>query len=96
MHTHTYEQEYTCTSMTPPKHAEERLLRLKIYVQTCIYIHIRMYIHACVYLYIFTCRYIHICMFTHTHTYTHIHTQIQNLHMHARKHTWNDSAAGTA
>jgi len=58
MHTHTYAQEYTCASMTPSKHAEERLLRLTIYVQTCLHIHIHhKYIHACIYLYIYTCIY---------------------------------------
>ena len=31
MHTHTYAQEHSCASMTLPEHAEERLLRLKIY-----------------------------------------------------------------
>jgi len=31
MHTHTFVQEYTFAPMTLPKHAEERLLRLKIY-----------------------------------------------------------------
>ena len=71
MHTHTYAQEYTRASMTLLKHAEEWLLRLKIYAQTCIHIHIHMYTHAYVYPYIYTCRYIHICMFKNTHT-THI------------------------
>jgi len=79
MHTHTYAQEYTCALMTLPKHAEEQLLRLKIYAQTCIHVHIHtrhMYIHACVYLYIYTCRYIHIyaCFCTHIHTHIYAHT----------------------
>jgi len=82
--------------MTLLKHAEEWLLRLKIYAQTCIHIHIHMYIHACVYPYIYTCRYIHICMFIHTHTYTHLCIRTQHVHMHTRKHAWNDSAAATA
>jgi len=42
LHTHTRAQEYTCTSMTLLKHAEEWLLGLKIYAQTCIHIHIHM------------------------------------------------------
>ena len=96
MHTHTYAQEYTRASMTLLKHAEEWLLRLKIYAQTCIHIHIHMYIHACVYPYIYLCRYIHICMFINTRTHTHIRTHIQHVHMHTRKHAWNDSAAATA
>ena len=49
MHTHTYPQEYTCTFMTPSKHAEEQLLRLKIYAQTCMNTNVHMHIHACVY-----------------------------------------------
>ena len=48
MHTHTYAQEDTCASMILLKHAEEWLLRLKIYAQTCIHIHIHMYIYACI------------------------------------------------
>jgi len=92
MHTHTYAHEYTCSSMTLLKHAEEWLLKLKIYAQTYIHIHI----YACVYPYIYTCRYIHICMFIHTHTYTNTRTHIQHVHMHTRKHAWNDSAAATA
>ena len=35
-------------------------------------------------------------MFKNTHTYTHIRTHIQHVHMHTRKHAWNDSAAATA
>jgi len=58
--------------MTLLKHAEDWLLKLKIYAQT--YIHI--YIYACVYPYIYTCRYIYICMFIHTHTYTHTRTRL--------------------
>jgi len=68
----------------------------KIYAQTCIHIHIHMYIHACIYAYIYLCRYIHICMFINTRTHTHIRTHIQHVHMHTRKHAWNDSAAATA
>jgi len=37
--------------------------------------------------------YIHIYMSAHIHTYTYIHTHIQNVHMNARKHAWNDGAA---
>ena len=29
----------------------------------------------------------------HTYTHTHIYTHIQNVHMNARKHAWNDGAA---
>ena len=32
----------------------------------------------------------------HIPTYTYIHTHVQNVHMHARKHAWNDGAAATA
>ena len=32
-------------------------------------------------------------MSAHIHTYTYIHTHIQNIHMDARKHAWNDGAA---
>ena len=46
------------------------------------------YIHACIY--------IHIYMSTHIHTYTYIHTHIQNVHMNARKYTWNDGATANA
>jgi len=94
MHTHTYPQEYT--SMTPPKHADQRLLRLTIYTQICIHIHIHMYIHAQVYIYKYACIYIHIYMSVHIHTCSYIHTHVQHVHMHARKHVWNDCAAGTA
>ena len=96
MHTHTHAQEYTCASMTLPKHAKQQLLSLKIHAQICMNIHINMYIHARVYLYIYACIYIHICMFIHTHTYTHIRTHIQHVHIHTRKHAWNDSSAAIA
>ena len=45
------------------------------------------------YKYIHTCIYIHTYMSAHIHTYTYIHTHIQNVHMNARKHAWNDGAA---
>jgi len=48
------------------------------------------------YKYIHTCTYIHIYMSAHIHTYTYIHTHIQNVHMNARKHAWNDSASANA
>jgi len=96
MRMYTYAHEYTCAFMTPPKHAAERLLRLTIYSQICIHIHIQMHIHAYAYLDIYTCIYIHIYMFVHTHTYTFIHTHIQDVHMHAHKHAWNDGAVATA
>ena len=96
MQTHTYAQECTCANMTLLKHAGKWLLRIKVYAQTYIHIHIYMYIHACVNPYIHTCRHMHICMFTNTHTYTQIRTRIQHVHMHTRKHAWNDSAAATA
>ena len=35
-------------------------------------------------------------MSAHINTYTYIHTHIQNVHMNARKHAWNDSAAANA
>ena len=35
-------------------------------------------------------------MSAHVHTYTCIHTHIQNVHMNARKHAWNDGAAANA
>ena len=34
-------------------------------------------------------------MSANIHTYTYIHIHIQNVHMHARKHAWNDGAAAT-
>jgi len=82
--------------MTLSKHAEEQLLRLTIYVQIWIHIHIHMYIYVCVYIYIYTCIYIHIYMLVHIHTCTYIHTHVQNVHMHACKHVWNDGVAATA
>ena len=48
------------------------------------------------YKYIHTCIYIHIYMSAHIHTYTYIHTHIQNVHMNARKHAWNDGTAANA
>jgi len=48
------------------------------------------------YKYIHTCIYIHIYMSAHIHTYTYIHTYIQNVHINARKHAWNDGAAANA
>ena len=35
-------------------------------------------------------------MSAHIHTYTYIYTHIQNVHMNARKHAWNDGAAANA
>jgi len=52
-----------------------------------------MCINAQIYKYIHTCIYIHIYMSAHIHTYTYTHTHIQNVHMNARMHAWNDSAA---
>ena len=69
--------------------------RTTIYAQICIHIHIHIYINAYIYIYIHTCIYIHIYMSAHIHTYTYIHTHIQNVHMYARKHAWNDGAAAT-
>ena len=96
MHTHTYPQKYTCAWMTPSKHPEGRLLRLTIYAQICIHIHIHMYIHTCVYIYIYTCIYVHTYMSVHIHTCTYLYTPVQHIHIHARMHVWNDSAAATA
>ena len=48
------------------------------------------------YKYIHTCIYIHIYMSAHIHTYAYIHTHIQNVHMNARKHAWNDGTAANA
>jgi len=45
------------------------------------------------YKYIHTCIYIHVYMSAHIRTYTYTHTHIQNVHMNARKHAWNDGAA---
>jgi len=45
------------------------------------------------YKYIHTCIYIHIYMSAHIHTYTYAHTHIQNVHMNARMHAWNDGVA---
>ena len=35
-------------------------------------------------------------MSAHIYTYTYIRTHIQNVHMKARKHAWNDSTATNA
>jgi len=48
------------------------------------------------YKYIHTCIYLRIYMSAHIHTYTYIHTRIQNVHMNARKHAWNDGTAANA
>jgi len=45
------------------------------------------------YKYIHTCICIHTYMSAHIHTYTYSHTHIQNVHMNARMHAWNDGAA---
>jgi len=82
--------------MTPSKHAEERLVRLKICAQICIHINIHMYIHAYLYIYIYTCIYIHMYMSLHIHTCTNIHTHVQHVHMHACKHVWKDGTVATA
>jgi len=89
MHKHAYTYIYTC-----------------IYIHACTYTytHADIYIYACSYTHIHTHIYTHaykmyictLCMFIHTHTYTHVHTHIQDVHMHARKHAWNDGAAATA
>jgi len=83
MHTHRYAEEYTCTSMTLFKHAEEWLPRLKIYAQTCIRIYIHTYIHACVYPYTYTCRYTHMHVHTHTNTRIYAHTYNMYICIHA-------------
>jgi len=85
MHTNTHAHTWHCP------HAEALILRPTIYAQICIHIHIHMYINAYIYIYIHTCIYIHTYMSAHTYTY--IHKYIQKVHMHARKHTWNDSTA---
>jgi len=54
-----------------------------------------MYINAYIHIYIHTCIYINIYMSAHVHTYTYIHTHVKNVHMHARKHTWNDGTVAT-
>ena len=85
-------------------HAEALILKPTIYAQTwiCIHIHIHMCInvHMCInayiYIYIHTCIYIYIHMYAYIHTYTYTHTHIQNVHMHAHKHAWNDGAAANA
>ena len=86
MHTNKHAHAWHCP------HADVLILRTTIYAQICIHIHIHMFINA----YIYICMYIHIYMSTHIHTYTYIHTHIQNVHMHAHKHVWNDGAAGIA
>jgi len=50
-------------------------------------IHVQIHTHMHMY------TYIHVR--THTHIYTYTHTHIQNVHMNARKHAWNDGAAAT-
>jgi len=45
---------------------------------------------------IHTCIYIHIYMSAHIHTYTYIHTHIQNVHMNAHLHAWNDGVTANA
>jgi len=44
------------------------------------------------YKYIHSCIHIHIYMSAHIHTYTYTHTHIQNVHINARMHAWNDGA----
>jgi len=95
MHTHTYPQECTYASMTPSKHADERLLRLTIYTQICIRIHMHMYIHAYVCMFKYTCIFTHIYMSVHIHTCTYIHTHVQHVHMHARKRVRKNGSAAT-
>ena len=48
------------------------------------------------YKYIHTCIYLHIYIPAHIHTYRYTHTHIQNVHMNARKHAWNDGAVANA
>ena len=90
MHTNTHAHAWHCP------HAEALILRPTIYPQICIHIHIHMYINTYIYIYIHDCIYTHIYMSAHMHTYTYIHAHIQKLHMHARKHAWNDGTAATA
>jgi len=101
IYTHTYAYAYICTRThmrihDTTQHAEAPLLRLTIYKHICIHIHIHMYIHAYVYIHTYTRIYIHIYMSVHILTYTYIRTHIQHVHVHARKHAWNDGAAATA
>jgi len=77
-------------------HAEALIQRPTIYAQIRIHIHIHMCINAYMYIYIHICIYIHVYMSAHIHTYTYIHTHIQNVHMNARTHAWNDGAAANA
>ena len=35
-------------------------------------------------------------MSAHIHTYTYIHTYVQNVHINAHKHAWNDGVAADA
>jgi hypothetical protein len=61
--------------------------------------HTYTHVYKCIlgiYIYIHKCIYIHKYMSAHIHTYTYVHTHIQNVHMHARKHAWNDGTAVTA
>jgi len=81
VHEHTYAHDYTCASTTLLKHTEERLLRHKIYAQTCIHIHIHIYIFARVYLYIYACRYVHIYACSYTHIHTHIYAHTYNMYI---------------
>ena len=98
---HTCAYAYICTQSrmrihdTAP-HANDSLLRLTTYVKIYIHILIHMYIHVYTYLYIYTCIYVHTYMFLHTHTCTYIRTHIQHVHIHARKHAWNNVSASTA
>ena len=59
------------------------------YTYTCVQTHrcTNTYTHAYIYTYI----HVHTC--THTHN---IHRHIQNVHMNARKHAWNDGVAANA
>jgi len=90
VHTNTHAHEWH------RPHAEALILKPTIYAQICIHIHIHTCINAYIYICIHTCIYIHIYVSAHIYIYTYIHKHIQNVHMHAHKHAWNDGAAATA
>jgi len=107
----THTAAYALVPRTPvlkcTQHPLQKNAHTYIHTHICIRIHMHKnihahlwhcsntHIHAGVYPFMYKCRYIHICMFIHTHAYTNIRTHIHHVHLHTRKHAWNDSAAAT-
>jgi len=94
MHTHTYAHKNACAYMTPSTRwstdteTHNLCTNMRTHAHTHVYKRIDVQIHT----------HMHICTYTcpHTYAHTHTHTHIQNVHMNARIHAWNDKDSANA